>query len=115
MDGLSESTFFHDPELRARKQLIEGIMIRSYWGEQLTLAVVDLEPDTLLPNHSHPNEQGGIILEGEIDFTIAGKTKRLKTGDLYLIPANVEHSVKTNTDPVRILDIFSPVREDFKY
>jgi quercetin dioxygenase-like cupin family protein len=39
----------------------------------------------------------------------------LKTGDLYLIPANVEHSVKTNTDPVRILDIFSPVREDFKY
>lgn len=115
MNKSDDTIYFFDPENRATKQLIEGIMIRSFWGENLTLAVVDLDPNTLLSTHRHPNEQGGIILDGEIEFTIADQTRQLKAGDVYLIPGGVEHSVRTGDKPVRLIDIFSPVREDMKY
>ena len=107
--------YFLNSENRAAKQLVDGIYIRSFWGDHLTLAVVDLDPNAVLPNHSHPHEQGGMILSGEIEFSIAGQTRRLNAGDLYLIPGGVEHSVRTGPTPVHLLDIFSPVREDLKY
>lgn len=107
--------YYFDPENRAAKQVVDGIHIRSFWGDHLTLAVVDLDANAVLPNHNHPHEQGGLILNGEIEFTISGQTRRLNAGDLYLIPGGVEHSARTGLEPVRLLDIFSPVREDMKY
>jgi quercetin dioxygenase-like cupin family protein len=106
---------FYHPEDRETKEIFPGIVIRSFWGEHLTLGVADLDAGTDLPSHSHPHEQAGIVLEGEIEFTIADETKTLKPGDIYVIPGSVEHSAKVGSAPVRVLDIFSPVRDDWKY
>ena len=75
------------------------------------------QDDALLhhPDHTHPHEQGGMLLEGELEMVIAGESRALKPGDIYIIPGNVEHLARTRASKARVLDIFSPVREEFKY
>ncbi len=107
--------YFYDPAERQQKELAPGIMARTFWGEQMLLAVVDLEPDAVLPIHSHMHEQSGIVLEGELEFTVGGETKVLKPGDVYVIPGNTEHHARTGSAGAKVVDIFSPVREEYKY
>jgi quercetin dioxygenase-like cupin family protein len=107
--------YFHDPAGRQTKEIFPGATIRTFWGEEMLLGVADLAPNSVVPPHRHPQEQGGIVLEGEIEFCIGGETKLLRRGEIYVIPADVEHSARTGQDPVQVLDIFSPVRADWKY
>ena len=79
------------------------------------MSLLELSPGCLVPRHSHPHEQVGIVLEGELEFTIGDETRIVKTGEVFVIPGGVEHSVKVGEQPARALDIFSPVREDYKY
>lgn len=106
---------YHDPSKRETKELLPGIIARTFWGEQMLAAVVDLDPNTELPNHSHPHEQLGIVLEGEIEFTVDGQVEVLRPYQVYVIPGDVQHSAKTFDHPVKVLDVFSPVREEYKY
>jgi quercetin dioxygenase-like cupin family protein len=106
---------FHDPKTRQVKDLMPGVHARSFWGENLMLMVVDLDAQAFIPTHSHPAEQGGIVLEGQVDFVIAGESKKLQTGDIYMIPGGVEHSVQVGPAPARVLDVFHPVRDELKY
>ncbi|MBM2837360.1 MAG: Cupin 2 conserved barrel domain protein, partial [candidate division NC10 bacterium] len=50
----------------------------------------------------------------EFDMTIAGQTKRVRKGDMYIIPGGVEHGVVTGPERALALDIFHPVREEYK-
>jgi quercetin dioxygenase-like cupin family protein len=108
-------THFYHPIDRETKELLPGIIARTFWGQNLMLAVVDLDAEALLPNHTHPHEQAGIVLEGELNFTIDGETRQLKPGDVYIIPGEVEHSVVVGNKSAKVLDVFSPVREEYKY
>ena len=55
-----------------------------------------------------------MLLEGRAVFTIGGEQKTLGPGDLYLIPGGVKHHVVTLETPCRALDIFTPVREEYR-
>jgi quercetin dioxygenase-like cupin family protein len=107
--------FFYDPSNRDPKELLPGIVARTFWEKNMLAAVVDLDPHTELPLHSHPHEQLGIVLEGEIEFTVHLETKVLKPYEIYVIPGDVPHAAKTFDHPVKVMDIFSPVREEYKY
>lgn len=107
--------YYYDPKDRDTKELAPGIIARTFWGENMLAAVVDLDPRTELPLHNHPHEQLGLVIEGEIEFTIGGEVKTLKPGDVYLIPGGVEHGAATFDHPVKVIDVFSPVREEYKY
>jgi quercetin dioxygenase-like cupin family protein len=107
--------YFHNISERDSKELASGIHARTFWGEKMLVAIVDLDSQTQLPNHSHPHEQVGIILEGKLEFTIDGQTRILAPGDVYTIPGNVEHEAKTLEQPVKVMDVFSPVREEYQY
>jgi quercetin dioxygenase-like cupin family protein len=107
--------YFHHPKERKTKELLPGVLARTFWGENLMLAVVDLAENAVIPEHSHPHDQGGIVLQGEPTFTINGETRRLKPGDLYIIPGGVTHSVQVGEQPAQVLDIFNPVRQEYKY
>ena len=106
---------YHDPETRQKKQLLAGVQARTFWGERMLLALVDLDANAIIPPHSHPHEQAGIVLRGELEFNIAGEIRVLHAGDVYVIPSGVEHSVHVGAQPAQVLDIFSPVREEYKY
>jgi len=107
--------YYYDPTERAPKELVPGINAKTFWGEKMLAAVVDLDANVHLPRHSHPHEQLGIVIEGEIEFDVAGEVKRLKPGEVYVIPGGVEHEARTFDHPVKVLDVFSPVREEYKY
>jgi len=63
--------------------------------------------------HSHPHEQIGYVVSGEIDVVIEGSdTRRLASGGSYYVPSNVKHFIRT-IKPSVLLDAFTPVRDDF--
>ena len=107
--------YFYDPKDRTAKELVPGINAITFWGEQMLAAVVALEANVQLPRHSHPHEQLGIVIEGKIEFIIADEKKVLVPGEIYVIPSGVEHEARTFDHPVKVLDVFSPVREEYKY
>lgn len=107
--------YYYNPKDRVAKELVPGINAKTFWGENMLAAVVDLDPNVHLPRHSHPHEQLGIVIEGEIEFIIADEKKVLGPGEVYVIPGDVEHEARTFDDPVKVLDVFSPVREEYKY
>jgi quercetin dioxygenase-like cupin family protein len=73
--------------------LMDGIRVRAVDGERITLAVFELEPGMRMPEHRHPNEQVGVVLRGEFTFTIGGETRLRRPGDMWVIPAEVPHTV----------------------
>lgn len=63
--------------------------------------------------HKHPHEQIGYIIEGSLIYKEEGKEDvTLNAGDTYIVGPNVEHGIKCLTK-VKLLDIFTPMREDF--
>lgn len=106
---------FYNPAERMAKELFPGAVARTFWGEKILLSYLDLAPGAFVPPHSHPHEQAGIVLVGELEFMIGGETRIVKAGELFIIPGGVEHSVKVGESPAQVLDIFSPVREEYQW
>jgi quercetin dioxygenase-like cupin family protein len=106
---------FCDLENRAAKEIVPGVHIRTFWGNEMLLSIVDFAANAIVPAHSHPHEQAGTVISGEFELTIDGEARWVKPGDTYIIPGGVEHSGRTGDTPARALDIFSPVREDYQY
>ncbi len=66
------------------------------------------------PFHDHPHEQVSYVAEGEIILLIQGVgEKKLKKREMFAIPSGVPHAVQTLTPLVRIIDCFTPLREEF--
>ena len=106
-------SYFIDTSKLRRKQLTPIVTMRSMWGENVMVNIIENAPHSVVARHSHPHEQVGIVLEGEFDMTIGDETRRLKPWDAYVIPGGVEHSANGLDSPALSLDIFSPPREEF--
>src|ERR1700730_3059659 len=92
--------------------LMEGLRVRPVSGERITLPVFELDPGTAMPEHSHPNEQVGVVIRGEFTFTIGGETHLRKPGDMWVIPPGVPHNVeKAGKAGCTIVESFSPPRD----
>ena len=107
--------YFNDLQGREAKDVAPGVRIRTFWGNEMLLSIVDLKPNAVVPPHSHPHEQAGTVISGALELTIGEETRWLKPGDTYIAPGDVEHGARTGDEPTRVLDIFSPVREEYKY
>ena len=105
--------FFKENEANFR-DLSPGVTLKTMWGEKIMMSLVELEPKSAVPMHSHPNEQAGMVLEGEFLFKIGNESKIVKAGEYYIIPGGLDHSVQAGNKPSKALDIFSPPREDYK-
>ncbi len=106
---------FCDLDNRQAKELVPGVHIRTFWGNEMLLSVADLDADVVVPVHSHFHEQAGIVITGELELTIDGEARWLRPGDAFIIPGDVEHGARTGDAPARVLDVFSPVREEYQY
>ena len=92
--------------------LVEGISIKAIYGEQCSASFLELAPFSRLPEHHHENEQIGLVLEGELEYTIGGEMKLCRKGMAFLIPPNTPHScVVVSQKPAKIVDIFAPPRD----
>jgi quercetin dioxygenase-like cupin family protein len=96
------------------QQLFEGIRGRALHGEHITLATVELDPGAVVAEHSHENEQLGIVLEGELTLRVGDEERTLKPGETWCIPSNVVHSGHAGPDGAIVIDVFSPPRADWQ-
>ncbi|MHB1423161.1 MAG: cupin domain-containing protein [Gemmataceae bacterium] len=108
------SLFFPTAEDMSRHAIFDGVNIQTCSAEKMMLSLVDLAPHSVVAEHCHPHEQVGVILRGRAIFFIGGEQKTLEAGDLYRIPGNVPHKVIALEAPVRALDIFHPIRDDYR-
>ena len=107
-------SYFLDPSTVKRKELAPGVVLRPMWGDKIMMSMVEVGPKAVVPMHTHPHEQAGIVLQGAFEFTVGGETKQLRQGDAYIIPGGVEHTLVGSDGWFLALDIFSPPREDYK-
>lgn len=108
------SLYFPTADECARHTIFPGVNIQTCTAEKMMLSVVNLEPHAVVEEHSHPHEQVGIVLAGRVIFTIGGEQKTLGPGDLFRIPGNVPHKVLVLDQPAKALDVFYPVREEYR-
>ncbi len=104
---------FTDFSKSTPKEIIPGFTAQFIHTSSQTLSLVEVKKGTVLPEHSHPHEQISQVLDGSFELTINGVTKVCKQGDISIMKSNVKHSGMAITN-CKILDIFTPVREDYK-
>jgi quercetin dioxygenase-like cupin family protein len=94
-------------------QVWDSVVARRVQGERLTLAVVELAPNAVVPEHRHPNEQCGLVIEGEVTFRIGDEQRVLGPGGTWRILGDVPHQVTTGPAGAVVIDVFAPAREDW--
>ncbi|MBT4097939.1 MAG: cupin domain-containing protein [Gemmatimonadetes bacterium] len=97
------------PLLELFPKALSGIVA----GENLMLSFLVLETGCEVPEHSHPHEQAGLVLEGKLRFRIGDDEREVGPGEAFIIPADVVHAGFVDKGPVKILDIFAPPRQDY--
>jgi quercetin dioxygenase-like cupin family protein len=91
----------------------ETVRARRIEGERVTLAVVELTPEAIVPGHRHPNEQLGMVITGRVTFTIGDETRELGPGGTWRIPSDTPHQVSVGSTGAVVIDIFAPTRSDW--
>jgi len=103
----------YDLDAVPARDLFPGFTARLVHTPLVTHSFVQCEAGASFPEHQHPHEQTVIVLEGELELRAGDETCRLTPGMVYAIPGNVPHSGRAVVAS-RVLDVFSPVREDLK-
>src|SRR5579863_3449 len=80
--------------------------------EQLTIARLWLGKGSVVPLHSHVNQQVTMLQSGALEFEIAGERFVLKAGEVLVIPPNLPHRVVALEESTAT-DLFTPAREDW--
>jgi len=107
------STYVINREECSHHQIFPGVTIDTLAGEGLMLSYVTFEPRGIVEPHSHPHEQMGLLLEGELEFTIGDETSLVRPGQMWRIPGNVKHGCQAGEQGAKALDVFHPVRKDY--
>ena len=81
-------------------------------GQEIMLARVLLKKGSIVPLHSHHNEQLTYIVEGALKFFIDGKEIVVHAGEVLCIPSHMPHKAEALEDTVD-LDVFTPPRADW--
>ena len=95
------------------EQLSPSLTRQFVSGEQCMMARIVLKKGSIVPQHSHPNEQIAFILSGALRFTMGdGNVRVVRAGEVLVIPGNVLHAAEALEDTVDF-DLFAPPREDW--
>ena len=94
--------------------LADGVRGRALFGDDAMLNLVALDPGAIVPEHSHPHEQLGITISGLIVMLFDGQEHPMGPMEAMHIPSGVEHGAYAGPEGAVVLDVFVPIREDFR-
>ncbi len=95
------------------RELAPGITGHYAHGQHMSFGYVELKAGSSIPLHQHLHEQITYILEGQLDMLIGGDACSLGPGMYHVIASGTPHSAVARTD-CKVIDAFSPVREDYR-
>ena len=110
---MPEPRFVRFSDVRAF-ELAAGISARPLFGEGAMLNLIEFEPGAVVAEHEHPHEQLGLVLRGIQVLVVAGEEHALGPMEGYVLPGGVPHSAHCGPDGATVLDVFQPVREDYR-
>ena len=93
--------------------LAKGIQRRMVVGERLMICRLQFDPNVVTAVHRHPHEQMTLVERGRVRFTIEGQERVAAAGDVLHFPPNVDHGATMLDEEVVLVDIFTPIREEF--
>ena len=105
---------FWNPEGIPPRTLAPGVTAKITSGEKMMFSLVTLAPHAVVPTHSHPHEQMGMMVSGTMEFTIEGEARVLSRSEMYFVPGGAPHAAKAGPGGAVALDAFSPPREEYR-
>lgn len=106
--------YFVERSQCSHHRIFPGVDIYTMHGAHVMISLVEFEPHAVVEEHSHPHEQLGYMLEGEAEFIVGGESRVVKAGGMWRIPGGVPHKVIAGDKPVRAIDVFYPIRDDYR-
>lgn len=97
----------------AVREIFPGLRARIVHTERTSQSWVEIDAGASFPEHHHPHEQTVNVLEGTLELVVAGKAHVLTPGQVFVIAPDVPHAGRART-ACRVLDVFAPVREDYR-
>lgn len=94
-------------------QVWNGVRARRVEGARVTLAIVELDPNAAVPEHTHPSEQNGMVITGRMTFRVGDEERDLGPGGTWRILGGVPHSATAGPEGAVVVDVFSPIRSDW--
>ena len=107
-------THFNDVATLIRLQIWEGVTARVWRGDNAALAALELDAGSTVPEHSHPQEQIGILMRGSMTFRIGDESRELHPGSTWVVPSAVPHEVLAVPAGALVVELFAPPREDWE-
>ena len=98
-----------------KEKVSETLDRRLITGDRMMISHVYLKKGSIVPRHSHENEQITYILEGGLRFWIGPDESEVidvLAGEVLHIPSMVLHKAEALEDTLDV-DVFSPPREDW--
>ena len=114
MSKSSPVTFYRWDDM-PKERVTDMIDRRLVTGERIMLAHVYLARGSIVPRHSHENEQITYVLQGALRFWLGPDESEqivVRAGEVLHIPSNVPHKAEALEDTLDV-DIFSPPRQDW--
>ena len=90
-----------------------GIQRQMVVGENVMICRFRFAPFLVTPEHTHPHEQMTLVVQGRVRFFIEGEERIVSPGDVLYFPPHNRHGATMMDKEVILIDIFSPIREDF--
>jgi quercetin dioxygenase-like cupin family protein len=91
----------------------EGIERQMVVGERMMIVRFRFVPFLVTPEHTHMHEQMSLVVSGRVRFFVEGEERIASPGDVLHFPPNCLHGATMMDEEVVLIDIFSPIREDF--
>lgn len=95
------------------EQTAEGVRRQMIVGDRLMMCRFTFDPFVVTEEHTHPHEQMTLVIQGKVKFTIEGQVVIAAPGDVLHFPSNNRHGATMLDEEVVLIDMFSPIREDF--
>lgn len=95
------------------EKLSEGIERQMVVGQNIMICRLKFDPFVVTPEHSHVHEQMTLVVQGKVKFILGSEERIVSAGDVLHFPPNHWHGATMLDEEVVLIDIFSPIREDF--
>jgi quercetin dioxygenase-like cupin family protein len=95
------------------ERVADGIQRQMIVGEKLMICRLTIQPGVVTPVHSHLHEQVTIVERGRVRYIVNGVERIVSSGDVLHFPPHVPHGATMLEEEVVLVDVFTPLREDF--